>query len=58
MNIFMYNLYSSISHCTVSVLTQEGYSALLLACGWGWTEVASLLVKAGATLDLLSKVKL
>ena len=49
---------SIMSHYTVSVITQEGYSALLLACGWGWTEVASLLVRAGATVDLPSEVKL
>ena len=35
----------------MSVITQDGDSALMMAVRKGRTEVVSLLVKAGATLD-------
>ena len=40
----------------MSVITQDGESALMLAASEGETEVVSLLVKAGAALDLQNKV--
>ena len=40
----------------MSVITQWGESPLMLAAGNGSTEVISLLVKAGAALDLQDKV--
>ena len=40
----------------MSVITQDGESALMLAVSEGETEVVSLLVKAGATLNLQNKV--
>ena len=40
----------------MSVITQRGQSPLMLAVGSGSTEVVSLLVKAGAALDLQDKV--
>ena len=42
----------------MSVITQWGESALTLAAGSGRTEVVSLLVKAGAALDLQNKVNM
>ena len=42
----------------MSVITQRGESALILAVGNGSTEVVSLLVKAGAALDLQNKVNM
>ena len=42
----------------MSVITQYGWSALILAARWGRTEVVSLLVKAGAALDLQDKVNM
>ena len=38
------------------VITQDGESPLILAARSNSTEVVSLLVKAGATLDLQNKV--
>ena len=38
------------------VITQWAYSPLILAVGNGKTEVVSLLVKAGAALDLQNEV--
>ena len=38
------------------VLTQDGESALMEAAWWGKTEVVSLLVEAGAVLNLQDKV--
>ena len=35
----------------MSVITQDGDSALMMAVREGWTEVVSLLVKAGTELD-------
>ena len=35
----------------MSVITQDGDSALIMAARWCRTEVVQLLVKAGATLD-------
>ena len=35
----------------MSVITQDGDSALIMAARWGRTKVVRLLVKAGATLD-------
>ena len=40
----------------MSVITQNGYSALLRAVMWGKTEIVSLLLKAGANTDLQNKV--
>ena len=40
----------------MSVTTQEGASALMLAAGFGKTEVVVELVKAGANVDMQSKV--
>ena len=42
----------------MSVITQRGDSPLILAAGSGRTEVVSLLVKAGATLDLQDQVNM
>ena len=42
----------------MSVITQDGQSPLMLAVRWGSTEVVSLLVKAGAALDLQNKVNM
>ena len=40
----------------ISVITQNGYSALMLAAGEGKTEVCVELVKAGANVDMQSEV--
>ena len=41
----------------MSVITQwDGESALMMAVREGWTEVVSLLLKAGANTDLQNKV--
>ena len=40
----------------MSVITQDGYSALIDAAGNGRTEVVSLLLEAGANTDLQNKV--
>ena len=42
----------------MSVITQDGDTPLTLAAGSGSTEVVSLLVKAGAALDLQNKVNM
>ena len=42
----------------MSVITQSGNSPLILAARSGKTEVVSLLVKAGAALDLQNKVNM
>ena len=42
----------------MSVITQSGDSSLTLAARNGETEVVSLLVKAGAALDLQNKVNM
>ena len=42
----------------MSVITQRGHSPLTLAAKNGETEVVSLLVKAGAALDLQNKVNM
>ena len=42
----------------MSMITQMGNSPLILAAGNGSTEVVSLLVKAGAALDLQNKVNM
>ena len=42
----------------VSIITQSGDSPLILAAGSGRTEVVSLLVKAGAALDLQDQVNM
>ena len=42
----------------MSVITQDGDSPLMLAARSGKTEVVSLLVKAGATLDLQDEVNM
>ena len=42
----------------MSVISQDGDSPLMVAASWGRTEVVSLLVKAGAALDLQNKVNM
>ena len=42
----------------MSLIKQDGYSPLMLAVSWGKTEVVSLLVKAGAALDLQDMVNM
>ena len=42
----------------MSVISQSGDSPLILAARWGKTEVVSLLVKAGAALDLQNVVNM
>ena len=42
----------------ISVITQDGDSPLMEAVRWGRTEVVSLLVKAGAALDLQDQVNM
>ena len=42
----------------MSVITQWGESPLILAAGSGKTEVVSLLVEAGAALDLQNEVNM
>ena len=42
----------------MSVITQDGNSALMLAAGRGKNEVVLLMVKAGAALDLQNKVNM
>ena len=41
----------------MSVITQDGDSALIIAVREGRTEVVSLLLEAGANTDLQNKVK-
>ena len=41
----------------MSVITQDGNSALMMAVGEGKTEIVSLLLIAGANTDLQNKVK-
>ena len=41
----------------MSVITQDGDCALMIAAREGRTEVFSLLVKAGANIDLQDEVK-
>ena len=41
----------------MSVITQDGDSPLMMAAREGRTEVVSLLLKAGANIDLQNKVK-
>ena len=41
----------------MSVITQDGNSALMMAARWGRTEDVSLLLKAGANTVLQNKVK-
>ena len=51
--------YVSISVCVIlhmSVITQNGYSALMLAARKGKIEVVVELVKAGANVDMQSEV--
>ena len=40
----------------MSVITQYGDSALMVAAWWGRTEVVSLLLEAGANIDLQNEV--
>ena len=40
----------------MSVITQDGWSALMYAAWWGRTEVVVELVKAGANLNLQNTV--
>ena len=42
----------------MSVIVQDGNSPLMVAAGSGRTEVVSLLVKAGAALDLQNQVNM
>ena len=41
----------------MSAITQKGESALMVAIRWGRTEVVSLLLEAGAKIDLQNEVK-
>ena len=43
-------------HIHMSIITQGGYTALMLASWNGMTEVVAQLVKAGSALDLQDKV--
>ena len=52
----MYTKFISVS-LHMSVITQYGYSALMVAAGEGRTEVVSLLLEARANTDLQDKVK-
>ena len=52
----MYTKFISVS-LHMSLITQNGYSALAMAVNKGRTEVASLLLVAGANTDLQDKVK-
>ena len=45
-------------HIHMSVIAQDGDSLLMLAAWNGKTEVVSLLVEAGAALDLQNKVNM
>ena len=47
---------SSVSHYTLSVITQDGDSALMKAAKEGRTEVVPLLLDAEANTDLQNKV--
>ena len=40
----------------MSVITQHGYTSLMLAAENGETEVVSLLLEAGANIDLQNEV--
>ena len=42
----------------MSIIKQDGDSPLMMAAGNGETEVVSLLVKAGAALDLQDQVNM
>ena len=42
----------------MSLITQDGHSPLMVAARWDRTEVVSLLVKAGAALDLQDMVNM
>ena len=41
----------------MSVITQDGEPALMIAAREGWTEVVSLLLMSGANTDLQNEVK-
>ena len=41
----------------MSVITQNGTSALMMAARWGRTEVVSLLLEAGANIHIQNEVK-
>ena len=47
----------SVKPSVSSVIQQNGDSAMMIAARWGWTEVVSLLLKAGANKHLQNKVK-
>ena len=47
---------SSVSNYTMSIISQKGYTALMRAAKLGKMDIVSLLVKAGAALDLQNKV--
>ena len=40
----------------MSVITQDGESLLMMAVRWGRTEAVSLLLEAGANIDLQNEV--
>ena len=40
----------------MSVISQDGWSALMIAARQGMTKVVPLLLKAGANIDLQNKV--
>ena len=54
----MYMFLHRVVSLHMSVITQWGESPLMMAASWGRTEVVSLLVKAGAALDLQDQVNM
>ena len=46
----------SVQCLTMSVITQHGYTSLMFAADKGKTEVVSLLLEAGANIDLQNEV--
>ena len=57
-DIIVYNvlLCSCHYHIHMSIITQDGYTALMKASREGMTEVVDQLINAGATLDLQDDV--
>ena len=59
MYMYMYiciSVHTTHTSYTLSVITQEGYSALMLAASEGKTEAVVELVKAGANVDMQTKI--
>ena len=40
----------------MSIITQNGWTALMRAAYWGYTEIVAVLVKEGANKDLQNEV--